>query len=242
MGGTAASLASGLAGPAERTPRYDRSVDAIVFDWDGTLVDTLPAITTANAEVLASYGVEYDEATYRAAYSPDWRGMYRRLGVPEADIEAAGGRWLGAYRALMGDARAFPGVIDALAALRGAGFTMGLVTAGDRVVVEHQLETTGLGSLLPVRVCGDDLPFAKPHPAPLLQALEELGLRDRPADVIYVGDAPDDMRMARTVGARGIGIESILGERRDLETAGASEVAPSVAAWVATFLGTAAFR
>ncbi len=214
----------------------------MVFDWDGTLVDTLPAITRANAEVLGAYGVHYDEAAYRAAYSPDWRAMYRRLGVPEAEIEAAGGRWLGAYRALMGEAMAFPGVGDALAALARAGFTMGLVTAGDRAVVEHQLETTGLGVHLAVRVCGDDMPFAKPHPAPLLQAMSELGLRDRPDRVIYVGDAPDDMRMARAVGTIGIGIESILGERGDLEAAGASEVATSVAGWVAAFLASAATR
>jgi len=217
-------------------------MDAVVFDWDGTLVDTLPAITRANAEVLGSYGVRYDDAAYRAAYSPDWRGMYRRLGVPPSEIETAGGRWLEAYRGLMGEARAFPGVGDALRALRRAGYVMGLVTAGDRQVVEHQLTSTGLHELLPVRVCGDDMPFAKPHPAPLLRALEELGLLDRPARAIYVGDAPDDMRMARTVGARGIGIESILGERADLVAAGASEVAASVVAWVATFLGTAAER
>ena len=214
----------------------------MVFDWDGTLVDTLPAITRANAEVLGAYGVHYDEAAYRAAYSPDWRAMYRRLGVPESEIEAAGGRWLGAYRALMGDASAFPGVGDALAALTEAGFTMGLVTAGDRAVVEHQLETTGLGVHLPVRVCGDDMPFAKPHPAPLRQALSELGLVGSPERVIYVGDAPDDMRMARAVGTLGIGIESILGERGDLEAAGASEVHASVTRWAAAFLASAATR
>ena len=52
----------------------------------------------------------------------------------------------------------------------------------------------------------------------------------------YVGDAPDDMRMARTVGARGVGIVSILGQRQELEAAGAAEVAESVAQWVEAFL------
>lgn len=217
-------------------------MDAVVFDWDGTLVDTLPAITRANAEVLESYGIRYDDATYRAVYSPDWRGMYRRLGLPDAMIEEAGLRWLGAYRALMGEARAFPGVDEALDRLRAAGFTMGLVTAGDRVVVEHQLHATGLERHLQVRVCGDDMPFSKPHPEPLLQALHQLGLRDNPERTIYVGDAPDDMRMARTVGARGVGIESILGERRDLEAAGAAEVAPSVTSWVEAFLPATTHR
>ena len=60
--------------------------------------------------------------------------------------------------------------------------------------------------------------------------------------MIYVGDAPDDMRMARAVGARAIGIESILGERGELEAAGAAEVAASVPGWVAAFLETVAAR
>ena len=116
---------------------------AIVFDWDGTLVDTLPAITVANAEVLSSLGVSYDDAAYRAAYSPDWRAMYRRLGVPEDLVEDAGTRWLGAYRALMTQVRAFDGVNQAVERLAGAGFQLGIVTAGDRPVVEHQLQATG---------------------------------------------------------------------------------------------------
>lgn len=212
---------------------------AIVFDWDGTLVDTLPAISRVNAEVLGSYGVRYDDAAYRVAYSPDWRAMYRRLGLPDHLVEEAGDRWLAAYRALIADARAFDGAGPALERLASAGYRMGLVTAGDRPVVEHQLATTGLDRFLPVRVCGDDMPYAKPHPEPLRRALGELGILSRPDRVTYVGDAPDDMRMARTVGARGVGIVSLLGERSDLLAAGAAEVADSVPAWVTGFLGAA---
>jgi pyrophosphatase PpaX len=113
---------------------------------------------------------------------------------------------------------------------------MGLVTAGDRAVVEEQLALTGLGRFLPVRVCGGDLPVMKPHPAPLRKALSELGLVATPGRTVYVGDAQDDMRMARSVGARGVGIVSMLGTRDDLIAAGAAEVADSVAAWVDAFL------
>jgi len=217
-------------------------MEAIVFDWDGTLVDTLPAITRANAEVLGQFGVPYDDEAYRAAYSPDWRNMYRKLGVPDDRIEEAGMRWLGEYRALMGEVRAFSGALAALESLAAAGLRMGLVTAGDRPVVEHQLLATGLGTYLPVRVCGGDLPYDKPHPAPLFRALRELGVHERPELVTYVGDAPDDMRMALAAGARGVGIVSMLGHRRDLEAAGAAEVSDSVAGWVAAFLASAAAR
>lgn len=209
---------------------------ALVFDWDGTLVDTLPAITRANAQVLGSYGVSYDDAAYRAAYSPDWRRMYRHLGVPAEQIEEAGQRWLGEYRSLMTLAQVFAGVEAAVQKLVVAGYQLGIVTAGDRPVVEYQLQSTGLGAYFPVLVCGEDLPFDKPHPEPLLHALGQLGIRDQPGLVTYIGDAPDDMRMAQAVGARGVGIVSVIGRRSDLEAAGASEVADSVAAWVADFL------
>ena len=64
-------------------------MDAIVFDWDGTLVDSLPAIFDANTRVLAEYGLPFDLDRYRAAYVPDWRLMYQRLGVPDPPILAA---------------------------------------------------------------------------------------------------------------------------------------------------------
>ena len=213
-------------------------MEAIVFDWDGTLVDTLPAITRANAEVLASYGLAFDADAYRMAYSPDWQEMYVRLGIERTAMDEAGARWLRAYRADIGEILPMPGAGDALDRLASAGFAMGLVTAGDRDVVEEQLESTGLGRYLPVRVCGRDLPVMKPHPAPLRKALTELRLAGHPERSAYVGDAQDDMRMARTVGARGVGIESMLGTHDDLVAAGATDVAASVAAWVDTFLAS----
>ncbi|MBA3875960.1 MAG: hypothetical protein C0498_03340 [Anaerolinea sp.] len=213
-------------------------VDAIVFDWDGTLVDTLPAITDANAEVLGSYGIAFDADAYRRAYSPDWQEMYLRLGIDRAQMAEAGGRWLAAYRREMREVRAMPRVAEVLERLTEAGLAMGLVTAGERTVVEDQLASTGLGRFLPVRVCGGDLPVMKPHPAPLRRALAELGLEEVPERTAYIGDAQDDMRMARAVGAHGVGIVSMLGAHADLLSAGASEVAESVAGWVDGFLAS----
>jgi HAD superfamily hydrolase (TIGR01549 family) len=210
-------------------------VDAVIFDWDGTLVDSLPAIFRANVEVFAEYGVPFDVARYRASYVPDWRLMYERLGIPAAHLESAGLRWRELYATAVAPV-AFAGVPDALQRLAGAGHALGLVTAGDRDVVEEQLDRLGLADLIQVAVCGSDDVASKPHPDPLFLALEGLGLRDRPADAAYVGDAPDDMRMARAVGTRAIGIVSTLGEESELLAAGAHEVAPSVVDWVGRLL------
>ncbi|EFK97063.1 hypothetical protein LDC_0906 [sediment metagenome] len=65
----------------------------------------------------------------------------------------------------------------------------------------------------------------------------ELGLGPTAAGTAYVGDAFDDMRMARAAGARAVGIGSVLGDEASLRAAGADETAPSVAAWVDRLLG-----
>ena len=216
-------------------------MDAIVFDWDGTLVDSLPAIFDANLQVLAEYGLPFDDARYRAAYVPDWRLMYQRLGIPDDALEAAGERWLELYRSA-GEAGLLPRVRTSVERLADAGFVMGLVTAGHRDVVEAQLVRFGLAELLPVRVFGNDPIASKPHPDPLLRALAELNRSERIATARYVGDVPDDMRMARAVGTLGIGIESAIGTRDDLVAAGAHAVYPGVAEFVDALLNGRAKR
>lgn len=214
-------------------------MDAIVFDWDGTLIDSLPAIFDANLKVLEEYGLPFDDERYRAAYVPDWRLMYQRLGVRDESLDAAGARWLALYRET-NEAGLLPRIRESLERLSNAGFVMGLVTAGHRDVVERQLQRYGLEDLLPVRVFGSDPIATKPHPDPLLLALRQLDRIERIATARYVGDVPDDMRMARTVGTLGIGIESTIGTRADLMAAGATAVFPSVADFVDALLDPAA--
>jgi HAD superfamily hydrolase (TIGR01549 family) len=208
---------------------------AIVFDWDGTLADTLHLMYLATEEVVAGFGLRLTWEDYCRTWTPDWRVLYRTTGLPDDVIEEAGRRWWAAYRG-RDEAQLLPGAADALERLRAAGYPLALVTAGHRDNVGAQLRRHGLEDLLPVRVHGDDLAEAKPHPAPLLRAVRELGLGRDAAGVAYVGDALDDMRMARAAGARGVGIDSVLGDAAALRAAGADETAPSVAAWVDRFL------
>jgi HAD superfamily hydrolase (TIGR01549 family) len=159
------------------------------------------------------------------------------LGVPRASIEEAADRWREAYGFGEGSA-AFPGVVAALERLAQGGFKLGLVTAGDRDVVTQQARQFGLDPYLTVRVHADDLPFSKPHPEPLRHALAQLGVAD-PGHATYLGDVPDDMRMARAVGSKAVGIVGRLGTPDELFEAGAHDVRESVVAWVDEFLGAA---
>jgi HAD superfamily hydrolase (TIGR01509 family) len=210
-------------------------MEAILFDWDGTLVDSLGAFHRANARVMDAFGLPFDEVVYRRHYVPDWRLMYLRLGIPGDRLDEANELWHATFAAGT-DVVAFDGTAKALQALRNDGADLGIVTAGDRSIVVPQLERTGLAELLPIRVFGDDLAVHKPDPAPLRRALQMLGLADRPNAAAYVGDAPTDMRMAVAAGCRAVGVTSVLGDPDELRAAGAEEIAPSVAAWTAAHL------
>jgi len=204
---------------------------AIIFDWDGTLADTLHLMYLATEEVAAGFGHHLTWSDYCRLWTPDWRALYRSMGLPAEIVEEAGRRWWVAYRG-RDEADLLPGAAEALDRLHAAGYPLALVTAGQRDNVGAQLRRHGLEHLLPVRVHGDDMLEAKPSPAPLLRAVRELGLGPSAAGTAYVGDALDDMRMARAAGAHAVGIDSVLGDDIALRAAGAVETAPSVAAWV----------
>jgi HAD superfamily hydrolase (TIGR01509 family) len=208
-------------------------MEAILFDWDGTLADSLGAIYAANVEVMSALELPFDRDLYRRHFAPDWRVMYARLGVPEARLEEANARWWavldGAETAL------FPGVRDALERLAATGFALGIVTAGRSDRVGPELRRHGIDGLFGAVVYGDDDALQKPDPAPLRAALAGLG-RDATGSV-YVGDTPDDMRMAVAAGVRAVGIESVLGDAAELRAAGAHETASTTVGWVETRLG-----
>jgi phosphoglycolate phosphatase len=210
-------------------------MDPILFDWDGTLADTLGAIYQANVEVMAALGLPFDRTIYRHYFAPDWRLMYERLGVPADRLEEANARWWAALDE--GDTALFPGIREALERLAEAGHPLGIVTAGRSDRVGAELRRHGIEGLFGVVVYGDDHAAQKPDPTPLRAALAALGPTGRDASCVYVGDTPDDMRMAVAAGIRGIGIESVLGDAAQLRAAGAMETAASTVEWLVRRFG-----
>ena len=207
----------------------------LLFDWDGTIVDSMGALYEADAAICRHMGVPFDLDIFRRHYSPNWRLMYRNLGIPQERTDEAVAVWSALFRS--DRTRPFEGVQGALARLAAAGHTLGLVTSGDRRSVEPQLARIGVDELIAVRVFGGDTIAGKPDPAPLLLALEMAGGAD-PSDTIYVGDALDDMRMAAAAGARGVGITSLVATAEELRAAGAAEAAGSVVEWAERLLSS----
>ena len=206
----------------------------ILFDWDGTIVDSMPAILQTEAAICRQLGLPFDESIFRRTFSPNWRLMNRALGISEDRDGEAHQIWTATFRS--DHMPPFLGIEDALARLAATGYTLGLVTGGDRADIEPQLPRLGIDELMRVRVYADDTAEGKPDPRPLQLALELAGVA-QPDDALYVGDALDDMRMAAAAGVRGIGIVSMVATADDLLGAGASESAGSVVEWADRFLG-----
>jgi phosphoglycolate phosphatase len=171
---------------------------AAVFDWDGTLVDTMALIYRANVAALAHYGITMSPEWFREQYTPDWRKGYRDLGVPEHLWDEMAERW--ALEMSRGRPRAMPWARGALRRLRRHGVRIGLVTASTRSVVEPNLARLNLDGVFETAFYADTVEQSKPHPEGLLRALDELGVA--PADTVYVGDTLVDMEMALAAGTR----------------------------------------
>jgi phosphoglycolate phosphatase len=199
---------------------------AALFDWDGTIVDSLPQIYRANVIVLGELGIRIDRRWFREQHSPDWRRSYRELGIPESEWERLGTRWEEEMR--RGRPRAIPWARGALRRLDRHGVRLGLVTASTRSVVLPSLERLNLGGMFGAMRFADDVANGKPHPEALLAALAELGVD--PSDAVYVGDTVTDLAMARAAGSAFVAVGDTTMERAFLE-AGADRVWPSVGAW-----------
>jgi HAD superfamily hydrolase (TIGR01509 family) len=175
---------------------------AVLFDWDGTLVDSAEKSYRCYRKVFAHFGIEYDQALFEETYSPDWYRTYEDIHLPRERWPEADARWLECYASE--PSRLLPRAREALDRIAAAGLVQGLVSSGDPVRVRAEVEALGLGRYFSAVVCGGETEGRKPHPEPLLVALGRLSVD--PAHAAYVGDSPEDVLMAKAAGAYAIGI------------------------------------
>ena len=194
----------------------------ILFDWDGTLLNSFPASYRASMSVLRHYGIEIDRERFMETYSPNWYDSYRALGLPKDEWSNADSMWRRSYREETSPP--FPFTERLLNRLRSEGLTLGIVTAGDRDRVTKELHANAFSELFDTVVCFEDTEEKKPHPAPLICALERLEISAESA--VYVGDRPEDIIMGKRVGAKTIAVESEYGPRAILEEAGPDVILP----------------
>ena len=177
-----------------------RRFDLLVFDWDGTLMDSAAAITTALQCACRDLGFPVpseERARYVIGLGLD-DAMAHIL--PELD-RASYPRLRERYRAhfLEQDARTslFEGAAETISGLHARGYLLGVATGKSRRGLERALSATGLKQYFHATRCADET-LSKPHPAMLLELMEELAVpRDR---TLMIGDTTHDMGMAHAAG------------------------------------------
>ncbi len=182
----------------------DALLPAILFDLDGTLVDSAGDLTAAVNDVRADLGfAPVPVAQVREAISAGARAILAR-GLPELserERETRIDALLESYRGHIGrHGGLFPGIAEVLARIETAGSRWGVVTNKREGLARIVLDRLDLASRSAVLIGGDTLARHKPDPLPVLAACAELGVTTRQA--VFIGDDPRDVAAGRGAGTR----------------------------------------
>lgn len=182
-------------------------VEAVLFDLDGTLLDSAPDLGFAANQLRMARGLpSFPLSAYRAFVGTGAKGMIKiALGVnPDADqFEQLKEEFFQAYEKCMGQHSVlFEGVPSLIQVLESRQIKWGIVTnKSERFtlpIVSNMHEFSGASAI----VAGDTMPHSKPHPAPLLEAARRIKIM--PERCIYVGDDERDMEAAHAAGMQSV--------------------------------------
>jgi HAD superfamily hydrolase (TIGR01549 family) len=208
---------------------------AIVFDYNGTLVDDLDLAVESYYRAGSERGYRLSRATVLRHISQPpsaKRGLY--FGdISDAEWRAIIERRKAVYSELArSDFKLFPQTEPVLIALSGR-YRLGVLSNTFRVLFER-LFPPRLAALFQASLFFDEVPDPKPSPAPMLAMLRALGVDARECG--YVGDAVEDVQMARAAGVRSYALPTGACSSRELSDAGADWVGPDLSALAACLL------
>jgi phosphoglycolate phosphatase len=181
----------------------------LVFDWDGTLMDSVGSIVACTKAVIDELGLgDAREAQIRGTVGLGLRETVDSL-VPGCDdglydviLACYRRHWVETYR---DRPLLFPGVLPMLGELAQSGYLLAVATGKSRRGLEHALDQTGVRGHFQATRTADEA-ISKPHPQMLLDILEELGVR--PAAALMVGDSIYDLQMAANAGTHAVAVLS----------------------------------
>lgn len=196
-------------------------IRAVLYDFDGTLADSTELIMRCYRHTMdAHLGHVPPDEEWLSGFGMTLETQLRRFARDEAEA----GRMLDTYRGYQDSIhdellRPFPGAVETVAELERRGYRLAIVTSKHRRSAMRGMELCGLVSHFDVIVTPEDVTEPKPHPEPVLFALEKLGVTAEEA--IFIGDSPHDVASGKAAGTRTAGVLWGPFPRAALENAGA---------------------
>ncbi len=220
-----------------------RRIDAVLFDLDGTLIDSAPDLAGACNDMRVERGraaLPYEQL--RAMVGSGARGMVGTgfgIGPDDDSYAALRDEFLTRYESRMTrETRVFAGVPPMLARLRESGRCWGIVTNKASRFATPLVSSLGLSEQASTLVCGDTTSHAKPHPEPLLEAARRMGVEA--GACVYVGDDRRDVDAGRAAGMSTlVAAWGYLGAGEPMSAWGASGIVDSPADVIAWIEGSA---
>jgi len=209
--------------------------DLIVFDWDGTLLDSAAAIVQSIQAACLDLGVEPpDDDRARQVIG---LGLHDALGraVPElnpGDYLRLAARYRFHYLSQDRELKLFPGAARLVRELHGQGYRLGVATGKTRFGLDRAMAHAGLESCFHVTRCADEC-APKPDPSMLLYIMDETGAS--PSRTLMVGDTTHDLRMARSASVAALAVTFGAHRREDLvmeQPLGIAESIAELARWL----------
>jgi phosphoglycolate phosphatase len=179
----------------------------IVFDWDGTLMDSAGRIVSCMQRAACDLAIQVPEAgmvreIIGLGLAEAMARLFPELALADQDrlIDAYRGHWLGSE---LPASPLFPGAADLVEGLHRRGLRLAVATGKSRRGLDASLAETGLAPWFPITRCADET-FSKPHPQMLLEILTDWDTH--PSAALVVGDTEYDMQMAANAGVAAVGV------------------------------------
>ena len=179
-------------------------ISTLLFDWDGTLVDSAQLGLTAFEQSFAALGFTFDHEIYRAVYSPNWYSVYEAMGLPKEKWQRADDLWVQHYGEQT--AQPVPHAQQTIRDLKQRGYRLGVVSSGSECRVAREIRGLGLDGFFETVICNEQMEKKKPHPQGLETAMRLLGCENEMT--CYVGDSPEDIEMGKRAKLFTVGVRS----------------------------------
>ncbi|WP_449371544.1 HAD family hydrolase [Thiomonas sp.] len=208
---------------------HRQNYDLIVFDWDGTLMDSTAAITGAIQQACQDLGLTVpsrEAASYVIGLGLEDALRHAAPDLPPSDYPKLAAAYRKHYFALDGELVLFDGALDLLHELKSAGYNLAVATGKSRIGLARAMDRPELRGLFDATRTADET-FSKPHPAMLLEIMAELA--SPPQRTVMVGDTTHDLQMALNAQCDAIGVSYGAHDAARLEALSPAALVHSVA-------------